>query len=138
MNALKIAGGFFAVFILIGIVGAIALSSDDEAATPTVTQTSPRERARAPAEKPAPTPAKSTAMHFSGNGAKTLAAFTLEEDSTLYWVVARGRFQIVDNAKDAAAEPVNSQESQGRAVLRAGKHKLRMNAVGEWMVRIES
>lgn len=126
--------------ILTGHDGGRSLSEDASAPPP---PPAAAKTASDPAPAPKPKPkakAKASVKRFSGSGGKTLAPFTLNEDSTLRWTNNGGIFQIFDSIDDPGAEnagvPVNSQAKSGDSFLKAGEHKFQVNAAGDWTIRI--
>ena len=82
---------------------------------------------------PKPAPASSSALHFSGNGGKTLPPVTVHRNSTLSWTNDGMIFQIFGGDTGVIA---NSQAHSGNTFLAAGTYTMQVNAVGNWTIKI--
>lgn len=94
----------------------------------------------AASKPPAATKAKATqkTRRYHGNGGRTLPRFTLAEDSTLKWTNDGDYFGVYDTPDQLAGVPVNSQAHSGETTLDAGEHKLEINGVGNWTIKISA
>lgn len=87
-------------------------------------------------QKPKPRPKPQT-IHFSGNGGKTLPAFTVSHDATLRWTCDGAIFQLFDLSGSFSGINVNSQAHRGSTSVSAGRYsKITVNAIGNWTITI--
>jgi hypothetical protein len=60
-------------------------------------------------------------LHFSGNGTKRLAPFTVRKGSTLYWQAGGGLFSLISTSFEHPLD-VSSQSSHGTTYVDAARY----------------
>jgi hypothetical protein len=77
------------------------------------------------------------AIHFKGQGVKTLPTFRVAGPSTLYWTNSGSFFQISSRGDYCYDARVTSDEHQGSTYIPAGSYwDLRVRAIGMWTISI--
>jgi hypothetical protein len=125
-------------------VGSERASASPETKTVTVTNTvtvNHTKTIKAAAPKPVPTPqpaassgSSAATRTFAGNGGRKLKPFKVDEPANMTWTNDGAIFQVFDIDNGVT---INSQAHKGENYIEAGTYTLDVNAIGNWMIRIE-